>query len=648
MKILSLAVLLIGITFAQTNVDSVFRSIAPLNDSSKVRILMDLCWENRTNHPEEALMFGHTALGIAEKLDRKKNIAELFNYLGVIYSGIGRLDSAYSYHKRSLELSTAMGDSIQIAYAYENLAAYYLKNAFYSSALESVLKSYEIFEKCGFKPGMAYALNDIGEVYFEQADLEKARSYFFRAVALRIELNDVRGHAKTLTNIAAVYEQQKKYQLAIETYEKALKLSREVNYLKGVSKVLSGLAEISYKTGDYKDALERTFASLENDTQIGDKQGELINLNRLGKIYIKMNDLEKAHQYLEKSRQESDASGHLGQLMNAYSLLTDLSLLESDYKSANSYLKEYSLLKEKIFGKESSNKIADLQTAFMTERKDKENDLLKKDIEFQKQTTSYIILILILAFSGAILYYMRFKSQREATRLLRELNESKDRLFSLIGHDLKNPFFAVENLAGILNEEFDELDDVEKRKIAANIQNSAGNISRLLSDLLTWAQTQRGSVSLSKQELDVNEVISGVSKSFEMLAEAKGIKVDIEVPSGLKIVADKMVVETILGNFMNNAIKYSYKDSRIITGANAVEGEVELWVKDFGIGMDRLRKESIMNETNITSFPGTMEEKGTGLGLRIAKELAKIHGGVLTVESSEGKGSRFMITIPVA
>ena len=647
MKILSIVVLLFGITFAQPDVDSVFRSIAPLEDSSKVRVLMDLCWENRTNHPEEALMFGHTALGIAEKLDRMKNIAELYNYLGVIYSGIGRLDSAYSYHKRSLELSTAMGDSIQIAYAYENLAAYYLKNAFYSSALESVLKSYDIFERCGFKPGMAYALNDIGEVYFEQTDLEKALSYFFRAAALRIELNDVRGHAKTLINIAAVYEQQKKYQLATETYQKALKLSREINYRKGVSNVLSGLAEISYKTGDYKDALERTFASLENDTQIGDKQGELINLNRLGKIYIKMNDLAKAHQYLDRARKESDTTGHLRQLMNAYSLLTELALLENDYKSAFNYLKEYSLLKEKIFGKESSNKIADLQTAFITERKDKENDLLKKDIEYQKQTTSYIILILILAFGGAVLFYLRFKSEREATKLLKELNESKDRLFSLIGHDLKNPFFAVENLAGILYEEFDDLDESEKKKIAANIQKSAGTISHLLSDLLTWAQTQRGSVKLNVQEFEAKEVFEEVYSSFKVLAEAKGINLKLEVPAGMKLFADKFIIGTILGNFLNNAIKYSYKEGTVVSGASNTAEEITLWVKDFGVGMDDSRKEGIFKNPEIASFPGTLEEKGTGLGLRIAKELAKIHGATLHVESAEGEGSKFSISLPV-
>jgi len=647
LKYLIYYLLLLGTSFAQPNIDSVFRSIARLEDSSKVDVLTKLCWDNRTNNPDEALVFAYAALGIAEKSAAKEKTPLIFNYLGVIYSGLGKLDSAYTYYKRSLELSSALKDSIQIAYAYENLADYYLKNAFYSSALESVLTSYDIFEKLGYKPGMAYALNDIGEVYFEQADLEKALSYFMRAATLRQELKDMRGYAKTLTNIAAVYEQQNKFKLAKENYEKALKFSREVNYRKGVSIVLSGLADISFKAGDYQEALSKTFASLENDQSIGNKQGELINLNRLGKIYIILKDHPNAHKYLDRSRAESDSTGHLNQLMVAYSLLTELELAEGDYKSAFEFYKQYSALKEKIFGKESSNKIADLQTAFITERKDKENDLLKKDIEFQKQTTNYIILISLLAFAGVFLLYLRFKSESKAKKLLEELNESKDRFLSVIGHDLKNPFYAVENLADILHDDFDELDDTEKRRLAGNIQRSAGQISHILSDLLTWAQTQKGGIRVNREELDVRAVVSRVNYSFETLAKAKGVSLLLEIPEGMKMPADRFIVDTILGNFVNNAIKFSHKNGKIISGAVQKEGRIELWVEDFGVGMSEAQCRKIFSGENVSSTLGTHEEKGTGLGLRIVQELAKIHSAEFRIESEQGKGSKFILSLPL-
>lgn len=633
--------------FAQPDPDSVFRALVKLQDTAKITALTNLCWENRTNHPHEALVFGHAALEIADRTDNILRKPVLLNFIGVVYSGLGKLDSAYSYQKQSLELSKIVGDSIQIAFAYENLAAYYLQNALYSSALENVLKSYDIFEKIGYKPGMAYALNDLGEVYLKQSDLEKALSYFYRAAALRQESGDKRGYAKVLTNIASAYKEQGKFNLAIQTYDKALKVSREAGYTKGVSHVLSGLAEINYKQGLYRDALDKTFSALENDKSIGNKQGELVNLNRLAKIYIKLNDLEKARYYIDTAKKESESTGILNQLMVAYSLLTELELAEGDYKSAFEFYKQYSALKEKIFGKESSNKIADLQTAFITERKDKENDLLKKDIEFQKQTTNYIILISLLAFAGVFLLYLRFKSESKAKKLLEELNESKDRFLSVIGHDLKNPFYAVENLADILHEDFDELDDAEKRKLAGSIQRSAGQISHILSDLLTWAQTQKGGIRVNREELDVRAVVSRVNYSFETLAKAKGVSLLLEIPEGMKMPADRFIVDTILGNFVNNAIKFSHKNGKIISGAVQKEGRIELWVEDFGVGMSEAQCRKIFSGENVSSTLGTHEEKGTGLGLRIVQELAKIHSAEFRIESEQGKGSKFILSLPL-
>lgn len=621
--------------------------MAKLQDSAKITMLTKLCWENRTNHPHEALVFGHTALEIADRTGNILRKPVLLNFIGVVYSGLGKLDSAYSYQKQSLELSKVVGDSIQIAFAYENLAAYYLQNALYSSALENVFKSYDIFEKIGYKPGMAYALNDLGEVYLKQSDLEKALSYFYRAAALRQELGDKRGYAKVLTNIAGAYKEQGKFNLAIQTYDKALRVSREAGYKKGISHVLSGLAEINYKQGLYNEALNKTFSALENDKSIGNKEGELVNLNRLAKIYIKLNDLEKAQYYIDSAKSESASTGILNQLMVAYSLHTELALAKGDYKSAYTSLVDYTTLKEKIFGKESSNKIADLQTAFITERKDKENDLLKKDIEFRKQTTNYIILISFLAFGGVFLLYLRFKSESKAKKLLEELNASKDRFLSVIGHDLKNPFYAVENLADILHEDFDELDDAEKRKLAGSIQKSAGQISNILSDLLTWAQTQRGGIRVNREELDVEAVFLRVSYSFENLAKSKGVSLLLEIPEGMKMTADRFIVDTVLGNFLNNAIKFSHKDGRVICGAVHKDGRTEIWVEDFGVGMSEAQRRKIISGENVSSTLGTHEEKGTGLGLRIVQELAKIHNAELSIESKPGKGSKFILSLQV-
>ncbi|KUO62149.1 hypothetical protein APF79_04045 [bacterium BRH_c32] len=631
--------------FAQSNPDSIINSLQKLDEKEQVDSLSVLCWNYRSITPRTSIKYGLLALKKMEKISYFKHQSEVLNYLGVIYGNIGNLDSAYYYYQIALDVAKKSKRYSEIAYSLNNIGDYYFKNALYSTALEKMMEAYDIFEKENDKRGMAYVLNDIGEIYRNQQDYDKALDYFERSSKIRSERNDVRGLAKSLINIASVYVDQKLEEKALMTFYKAIDLSEKSDYLKGKSWALAGISDVFYAQGKREKALEYLFKALDMDKKIQNKYGEISSYNIIGKIYIESNFLALAEEYLNKAEYESRNTGHLDQLLISYEYQTKLAVAKGNYKLAYDYQKMFEELKEKIYGQENKNKIADLQTAFITERKDRENILLKKDIEFEKSTRNYAILITLLVLGSIILLVMRFKTQKKANLYLTELNSSKDKFFSIIAHDLKNPFGAVSNFAEFLKTDYDDLTDVERKEIINGLYEASIDIQKLLMDLLTWARTQKGEIGVTKKNLNVKTLFDSICNSYSLAAKKKSINLKVEVDESTEISADKLIVETVIGNFVNNAIKFSYPNSEIRMFATKDSDKIRFSVKDSGNGMSPEIVDSLLKANSYLTTLGTSNERGTGLGLKICKDFAEIHTGQIFIESQVGKGSTFSFEI---
>ena len=639
--------LLCAITaIAQPRLDSLLFSIKNLDDTTQIKQLTNLCWEYRSKNPESAIEYGLTALNMMENVSDLRYKSEALNFLGVIYGNLGNLDSAYSYYQDALEVSKAIGDSAQIAYSLNNIGDYYYKNALYSIALEKIFNAYDIFASLNHQQGMAYCLNDIGEIYLSQKDYDKALEYFERSGEIRAARDDQRGYAKFLLNIASVYAHTKKIDKSLETYNEALQLSKEIDYIKGVSWAYAGIGDIYLSQKKYKQALDKRFEALNIDIEIGNKYGEIINYNQIGFIYINQNNLTKAREYLNKARNESALTGHLDQLMVAYGHLRTLALARNDYTTAYNYLEEHSNLKDSIFSHENVNMIADLQTAFITEQKDRENERLKREIDFEKKTNSYLLIITFLVIAGILMLIAMYRAERKARVLYAELNSSKDKFFSIIAHDLKNPFGALSNIAGYLKTDYDSLTEDERRILIESISSSANQIQNLLIDLLTWARAQTGEIKINKHKLNLKELLQSTYAPFDLLAKNNNVAIKIECNDTLHIDADKFIMETVIGNLINNAIKFSEWKSEVIVAAKKNKDTCEISVTDFGKGMDEETLSNLFKLDVQQSTDTGIQKRGTGLGLNICKEFLEIHDGTIEVESEPMKGSKFTVKIP--
>jgi len=243
----------------------------------------------------------------------------------------------------------------------------------------------------------------------------------------------------------------------------------------------------------------------------------------------------------------------------------------------------------------------------------------------------------------------RKESELELKKLadeLTEMNATKDRLYSIIGHDLRSPFNTILGFSELLSESYDELTDEERKQFASNISISSKSAYNLLENLLEWSRIQLGRTSFTPEIIELSQFVDETLPVLLPVAQNKGITLVNRIPAGQMVYADRNMLNTILRNLISNGIKFSFKGGSVEITSSPVRYGVEISVTDQGVGIPEDILQKLFRIDNLISVPGTSNEKGTGLGLILCKEFLMKHGGTVRVESESGKGSRFILYFP--
>jgi signal transduction histidine kinase len=231
---------------------------------------------------------------------------------------------------------------------------------------------------------------------------------------------------------------------------------------------------------------------------------------------------------------------------------------------------------------------------------------------------------------------------------LKALNLSKDKLFSVLGHDLKSPFNGIIGLLELVNANWDIIEDTEKKEMLGLLFASSERVSELLDNILNWGKTQVGMVNIDTRSVVLYPTIKEIVDLLEARIENKKLHLEIELSNEtLSIDTDVMLFSRIVQNLINNAIKFTPKEGRISVKVEQLSKEIKISVIDSGIGIPKEKVSTIFDMNLGFRRPGTDGEKSTGMGLLLSKEYAKLIGASLTVSSAEGEGSSFVLTFPL-
>lgn len=221
---------------------------------------------------------------------------------------------------------------------------------------------------------------------------------------------------------------------------------------------------------------------------------------------------------------------------------------------------------------------------------------------------------------------------------------SRDKLFSVIAHDLRGPIANILQLTKLLKM---QKGDIEVHQKALDLlADSSSSVYRLLDNLLNWALSQQGIIELNPQKYQLNQLIGSAIEAYQINANLKKLHVKVEIDQSIEVLVDKATFSSVVANLFNNAIKYTSEGGTVRFQAETKSNEVSIQIQDTGIGMSKEQVEALLENNALQSTLGTKLEKGTGLGLVLSKEFIKLNKGTLKIISEEGKGSVFEFTLP--
>lgn len=238
------------------------------------------------------------------------------------------------------------------------------------------------------------------------------------------------------------------------------------------------------------------------------------------------------------------------------------------------------------------------------------------------------------------------KQREEVEQELRDTNFTNERMIKIVSHDLRSPFQGILGFASMLQEEYEDLEEDERREMLAQIINSSNLAVSLLNQLLDWISIQTGKMPFSPRPQNLAENVKEISELLKSLADSKDIRIETRVPDDITVHADRNMLQSILRNLAGNAIKFTSRGGKITIEAQRRNSHTEISITDNGVGMEQETLEKILAKEKTITTKGTGKESGSGLGLVMTKEMIDRHGGVLTGKSKIKRGTTFTFTLP--
>ncbi len=602
--------------------------------------LLGIYFDYKGDYNEALVQYG-MSLRKAEQINYLRGVSSGLNNLGTIYEVLGNYPQALYYYQESLKIDLQRNDNYGIANSYINIGNLYENLHDNEKAMNYYQKCLHLSDSLDFDILKAYSLMNIGYVLNVIGDKQEARKFFKNSFEISEDHNQVEGMLLACLMIGILEKEEGNHKLAKEELNKALAASIKMGSVTQERYCYFHLAGVYYNQKNYKRALDLVKLAYVDD-EISDENLRMNTAELLSQIYAATKKYDLAYQYhvIFKSLQDHSFNEEN---------IQEISNLEYQYKYEN---------KKKAFELEQ-------------EKKDAINKA-KHQRQIAIQHSLILISVLLTLLSILILYSLiqRRKANKllqkqkinlkEANNLLmlqkkeietvaKELekaNETKDKFFSIIAHDLRSPFTTILGFSNILLESHEEFDKESLETFLSKIKNGSETALILLENLFSWARANSGNIKFSPKSIELEPLVNLVCNLYESGANSKNIELKCLVYPSTQIFADEEMLRTILRNLVSNALKFTKAQGTIEVATKNEESKTVILVKDNGIGMSKNQVNSLFELNKKTVTRGTSGERGTGLGLVLCYEFVNKHKGSILVSSEEGIGTEVRVILP--
>ena len=567
---------------------------------------------------KKAIQHYLNARKLAEELDDSERLLSILNNLGHEYSYRGQLDKSLLTFYEAIEIAEQADNLDLLSILHEAVAQLFIAEEKYSIALERYTIIDSINKVIGNPIFQAETWSNLASVYSKTGKSDLALKTINKSIVLfkKEKITDWLAYAYSVKG--EIYEEKGNFPWALHWFDKCRQLHTELDDPRAEIELYQGLAKTYYGLMDYDEALKYAQKAIGIAKQINDFDGQKTTTETLYKIHEARNEYELALEHLQWNKLLTDSITKI-RLKNAQELTETRTTYQVNVNNQK-------LFEERIHREKSQLGIAVLVVAFV----------LFVSVYFLLKNHKKL---------AQLFEELKVKTQnlRKREQELRDISKARDQLFSIIGHDLRSPIGALQGMLNLLDS-----GEIAKEEFVAFLPKLKGDVDHIsftLNNLLSWGQAQMDSTITKASTVTVSRKIEDQIKLLSDAAAKKNIKVVNEVTDETKVWADSHHVDLIVRNLLSNALKFTPENGLISFHAEDRKGYWQICVKDTGIGMDKKTMNSLFQkETNRTTY-GTNNEKGTGLGLALCKELVLKSNGDLWVESEPKKGSRFYFTL---
>jgi signal transduction histidine kinase/DNA-binding response OmpR family regulator len=550
-------------------------------------------------------------------------------------------------------------DSVKIkAHDYRQIAYDFEDEGKFDSAMYYAIKALRLSEEINDSIPIFKTMHHIGMINIYNENFDAAQDYFDGASPIAIALDDNDLLASHYHHLGLVYQKKTAFSEVIPNYEKAL-----VYYLKMEDYI--GAAIINGNIGstymDQRD-FEASLPYLKKALSLKEEHGAAVSsichtLLDICELNLYLANYPEAILYAEKAINLAYPNQEYRYLQYAYLFKSEAEHNIKQNDSAYKYLLKYTLLKDSLFNEAKAKQIQELQISYESEKKDLEIASLEQAKELEKSRKRLFMLIGLAILLIAIVVYFQQRSLARKNKKIREkeqkLDEMKSNFFANISHEFRTPLTLI---LGPIQSKIEKESNPEALSELKMMERNTIRLQRLISDILDLAKNEDGKLELHVESIILKDLLSGLSASFESLAESKNIHFEV-FSQGIKkdqlITIDKRKLEIILLNLLSNAFKFTADGGEIQFSASVEEidsekGLLHLSLKDSGIGIAQEKLKQVFNRFFQVDDSATRKEYGTGIGLAFTKELVELMGGKISVESEEGVGSVFNVELPLS
>ncbi|RKN80874.1 tetratricopeptide repeat-containing sensor histidine kinase [Ulvibacterium marinum] len=630
-------------------------------DTTYINLLNSLGAELRFYNLDSLLILSKEALVHSESAEYQKG--ESMSLLGIAeyYSDRGDHTEGISHYTKALVLAKELNNPNLILRLQNNLAGEFGYLGDYAKALSGYLESIEIAKRVDDQLMLSILNENIANLYATQKDYKQALDFYEIVKKINQGIGNEVTSAETMSNMASVYADMGKLDYAMFNINSSITVFEKHDIRDWLAFAFEVKGKTYLKQEKYKWALYWYNQAEMLHKKLDDDRGEIDLLNGMAEAHLGLKNDSISQHYALRAYKISTKINFKEGTQKCAGTLYKINKNKQDFATALKYHEVYQSLSDTLSRNENKKGLTMLKTKVEHEKQKmalvRENEMA---LATQRNYVNAALAILLVFVVVTFLVHRGEKIQKKLNKRLqikaeeleqndlelREINETKDKLFSIIAHDLRGPIGAFQGLLKLFKEK--EIDQTEFLNFIPKLRTDIDHIAFTLNNLLSWGKSQMNGATTKPRIIPLENIVEENINLLSEIATNKSIKITSQLTPNTMAWSDANQIDIVIRNLISNALKFTPKDGMITLKAIEKNKHWEISVRDTGVGMDRETQEKIFDDnSNITTY-GTDNEKGTGLGLSLCKEMVEKNGGTIWVESYLRKGSTFFFTVPKA